>query len=224
MTGPNLDPARMRFPADRAAFVYQGPNQPILTPPTTGLKVYSNESGTTLANITDLNGTVIGDSKIFTGSDGLLPEFYGPQGAVARLWVRSEGSNRVYPLDARVIDQFGRVAQLLVGDMPPEDSMGAYGSMYLEKPAQLLYGPKTNTWPRPGVSIRGVPGPAGGTEEFLQVSPQTVWTIEHDLTYDPHVTIIDSAGSMVLGDVRYPSAGTITVTFSAPFAGKALLS
>ncbi|MGT2915625.1 hypothetical protein I6J14_05370 [Streptococcus dysgalactiae] len=59
---------------------------------------------------------------------------------------------------------------------------------------------------------------------FEQVSPQTEWTITHNLIKYPSVTIVDSAANEVFGSVEYISTSKIIVRFSAPFAGKAILN
>jgi hypothetical protein len=59
---------------------------------------------------------------------------------------------------------------------------------------------------------------------FVQGTAATVWVINHPLTFYPNVTIVDSAGSQVEGSVVYTDADTVTVTFSAAFAGTAYLS
>lgn len=50
------------------------------------------------------------------------------------------------------------------------------------------------------------------------------WNITHNLNKYPSVTITDSAGDEVEGEVRYNGANSLTVKFSAPFAGKAYLN
>lgn len=66
----------------------------------------------------------------------------------------------------------------------------------------------------------------GGGDYYVhtQVSPLTVWTIVHNLNKYPSVTVVDSGGTVVVGDVRYLNANSITVTFSAGFSGKAYLN
>lgn len=59
---------------------------------------------------------------------------------------------------------------------------------------------------------------------FTQGTPSTTWTIVHNLGVFPSVTVVDSAGSVQIGDVLYVSANEITLTFSAAFAGKAYLN
>lgn len=60
--------------------------------------------------------------------------------------------------------------------------------------------------------------------KHIQMTPSSVWTITHGLSYFPNVTIVDSAGTVVVGDIVYTSATVATVTFSSAFAGTAYLS
>lgn len=71
---------------------------------------------------------------------------------------------------------------------------------------------------------QGIPGPMGTTYPFAQSIPAAVWTIVHGLDRYPSVTVKDSAGEEVEGDVRYVDANTITITFAAPFSGDAYLN
>lgn len=51
-----------------------------------------------------------------------------------------------------------------------------------------------------------------------------VWTIEHDLDRYPSVTVVDSAGSVVIGDVQYINRNEIILTFQGAFSGTAYLN
>lgn len=51
-----------------------------------------------------------------------------------------------------------------------------------------------------------------------------IWTINHNLNYYPNVSIVDSAGSVVIGDITYISINSITASFSGAFSGLAYLS
>lgn len=69
---------------------------------------------------------------------------------------------------------------------------------------------------------RGLPGPAGGaTYQHNQLIPNEVWVIVHNLGRYCALSVLDSAGSLVIGDVVYNSADQITVTFSSAFGGTA---
>ena len=59
---------------------------------------------------------------------------------------------------------------------------------------------------------------------YIKSTPDSVWDITHDLDKYPSVTIVDSAGSVVMGDITYTSKSALTVTFSAAFSGKAYLN
>ena len=67
---------------------------------------------------------------------------------------------------------------------------------------------------------------AGGipTYVFTQAVAASVWTILHALGRYPSVTVVDSSGNSVEGDVAYNSANQVTLTFSAVFSGTAYLN
>lgn len=68
--------------------------------------------------------------------------------------------------------------------------------------------------------------PAGTTEtiEYTQRVASSEWVITHNMDKYPSVTIVDSGGNAVMGDVQYLSKQEIRVTFSAAFAGTAYLN
>lgn len=77
----------------------------------------------------------------------------------------------------------------------------------------------------------GPPGPAGPEGPaslpptvFTQSSPSAAWDIVHNLESFPAVHIVDSAGTVVLGEIHYDSPNELTLRFSSPFSGKAYLT
>jgi hypothetical protein len=70
----------------------------------------------------------------------------------------------------------------------------------------------------------GPPGPAGGTYVHNQGVSAASWIVEHDLGYFPNVTVIDSGGTEVEGDIAHIDQNTVTLSFSAAFSGTAYLS
>ncbi len=64
----------------------------------------------------------------------------------------------------------------------------------------------------------------GTTYEHSQVSPQLEWVIVHGLDRYPSVTVVDSGGAVVYGDVQYLSKDELRIFFSAEFSGKAYLN
>lgn len=79
-----------------------------------------------------------------------------------------------------------------------------------------------------GDQIAGI-GVSDVSETYIQAVPADTWTIAHSLPYAPNVTVIDSSGRKVEGDVSYPDNSTVVIHFTsagvpAGFAGKAYLS
>ena len=57
-----------------------------------------------------------------------------------------------------------------------------------------------------------------------QAVAAAVWTITHNLNRHPSVTVIDSAGDLVFGDVHYVNTNQITVTHGGATGGVAYLN
>lgn len=90
----------------------------------------------------------------------------------------------------------------------------------------LIVGPTGPTGPLGPTGPIGSTGPKGDGYylEYPVGVASAVWTINHNLGAYPSVTTINSAGDQVEGDVDYVSTYIITITFSAPFAGTAILT
>ena len=76
-----------------------------------------------------------------------------------------------------------------------------------------------------GTGPKGEKGDSG--DKFYvhdQISPSDTWEIIHNLDKYPSVSVVDSAGSKVIGDVSYVSMNELIVHFSAGFSGKAYLN
>ena len=59
---------------------------------------------------------------------------------------------------------------------------------------------------------------------YTQGVPSDTWTISHPLNKYPSVTIIDSGGTEVIGNIEYIDTSTVVVTFASGFSGKAILN
>jgi hypothetical protein len=79
--------------------------------------------------------------------------------------------------------------------------------------------------PRGPQGIQGEIGPPGPPSfsfyRHHQTSASATWLIEHDLFYPPAITIVDSAGTVLMPDVFYIDDFHIQIEFSAPTAGYA---
>lgn len=53
---------------------------------------------------------------------------------------------------------------------------------------------------------------------------QSIWVVPHPLQRRPSVTVVDSGGTVVEGNVHYVDDNTIIITFNASFSGKAYLN
>lgn len=59
---------------------------------------------------------------------------------------------------------------------------------------------------------------------FNQASATATWNINHNLNKYPSIHVVDSAQTVVVGDVKYIDLNNITVTFASGFAGQAFLN
>lgn len=73
----------------------------------------------------------------------------------------------------------------------------------------------------------GPPGPPGGAYAHTQATPATVWTITHDLGYDPGGVLVITTDGDTLDDygVQVMTRGAVLrLSFDLPFSGTAYLS
>ena len=90
--------------------------------------------------------------------------------------------------------------------------------------------PETKSWWVNGVdtnypyavTVEGSIDPQTFTHE--QNIPSSVWIIDHPMNKYPAVSITDSAGTEVIGDITYESNSRIRIEFNAAFSGKATLN
>lgn len=68
-------------------------------------------------------------------------------------------------------------------------------------------------------------GGGGGSSrfEYQQTTPSTSWAITHSLNGYPLVSVTDSSGTQIFGDVTYPSSSEVVINFTAAFTGVASL-
>lgn len=77
---------------------------------------------------------------------------------------------------------------------------------------------QTTTPPSPTVVLPEI------AYSHTQGTASATWTITHNLDFYPNVTVLDSAGTIVEGEIAYTSRNQVVLTFSAAFSGKAYLS
>jgi hypothetical protein len=74
------------------------------------------------------------------------------------------------------------------------------------------------------VGTQGPAGTASTSEVFTQAVASSEWVINHSLNKKPSVTVVDSADTVVVGEVVYNTNSRLTVSFEATFSGKAYLN
>ena len=74
--------------------------------------------------------------------------------------------------------------------------------------------------------VQVAPSTAGNDAnyEHSQVLAATTWVIVHNLGKRPSVSVMDTSGDEVHGDVSYDTVNQVTLSFSAPFSGTAILN
>lgn len=115
-----------------------------------------------------------------------------------------------------------RGTQVLSGNTDPSPSIGLIGDQYINTDTGKLFGPKTESgWGEPnelrGLTLEDV------AYTHLQVISSNIWSIVHELDFNPNVIVVDLNGNVIEGDYQY-SGNTITATFSQSIAGAAYLS
>ena len=101
----------------------------------------------------------------------------------------------------------------------PEGPPGPPGETFPEEgtPGQVL------TKTLEGTSWQDVVSNPTSTFVYKQNTAADVWTIYHNLGKYPTVTIVDSASTVVYGEIDYVDLNTIIISFNCAFSGKAVL-
>ena len=66
--------------------------------------------------------------------------------------------------------------------------------------------------------------PVAARHVHTQGTAATTWTITHALGGYPSVSIVDSARTVVYGEINYPNTTQVVVNFSSAFSGYAYLT
>ena len=119
--------------------------------------------------------------------------------------------------------QGARGTIFISGNGLPTSDIGVDGDFYIDlDDNSAVYGPKADgVWPT---------DPTGRFSQFTlrhthtQNTPSSTWTITHSLGGNPSVTVVDSANSVVVGEVTYVDTSTVRIEFSGAFSGYAYLT
>jgi hypothetical protein len=141
------------------------------------------------------------------------------QDIINAVTVSETDANSVTVVASTFVNDSGASSNLFYGTSVPPSATGNTGDFWIRTDTGELYGPKgSSAWPADSLPL--IPK----RHVHTQSSAATSWSITHALTGYPSVTVVDSAGTVVIGDVQYNSTTSITVTFQSAFAGKAYLT
>ncbi len=110
---------------------------------------------------------------------------------------------------------------VLINEGAPSDAEGFDGDIYIDSLNGSYYGPKANgAWPASPTYA------STGTSRYIhtQSTASSTWNISHPLGGFPSVTIVDSAKTMVVGEIVYNSTSSISALFTSAFSGYAYLT
>ena len=77
------------------------------------------------------------------------------------------------------------------------------------------------TQPVQKVSLKISDGIGDKNYVHTQTSASSVWTVVHGLNKFSSVSVSDSGGNVVYGDIDYIDLDTVTITFTSSFSGRA---
>jgi hypothetical protein len=108
---------------------------------------------------------------------------------------------------------------IISGSGLPSNEIGNDGDVYIDTLTGYFYGPKLEIWPQQPFFFN-----YNQRFEYNQALPSDSWIINHNLSGKPSVSVVDSAGTIIIGDIQYISNTQVQVTFTAPFSGSAYLT
>ena len=127
-----------------------------------------------------------------------------------------------------IIDFHESVENFIVNFDTNDDSFDiTFGeTQAIENPNSVLYIPQELTEEQKAQARAniGVSDVQDKTFVYEQSSASMVWNIQHNLNKFPSVSIVDSAGSSVIGEINYESIDSLVLSFTAPFSGYAYLN
>ncbi len=141
------------------------------------------------------------------------------QDIVNSITISETDANSVTVVASTFVNDAGASSNLFYAASTPSNALGSEGDFYIDTSSGNLWGPKgASSWgsdPLPLIPKRFT---------FTQAAASSSWDIAHTLDGFPSVTVVDSAGTVVVGTVSYNSTSSVTVSFESAFAGKAYLT
>lgn len=159
--------------------------------------------------------------------DQLVPNVVNVEELKNIVTVSEDAPNEVYVTMAGSPSRVQRTQWLSdEGDPTTVDPESNIGDYYIDLLTGEFYGPKTSEgWPEEPFFI-AVTTVTQQNERHVHTQgiASNTWNITHALGGRPSVMVVDSAGTMVIGEVLYISDTQVRVSFTAPFSGFAYLT
>ncbi len=133
----------------------------------------------------------------------------------------TEGSKTTLSDDVEIKDKFPTINSGHTGT--PTDNAGIAVNRGTEDSRGLRWNESADQWEHQKSTGTWVPM---GTGMFIfdQGLPSAIWTITHNLEKFPSVSVVDTAGTIIMGEVSYDSINQLTINFSSATSGKAYLN
>jgi len=120
---------------------------------------------------------------------------------------------------------------ILSGSTAPSNNFGLTGDFYYNTVTTQFYGPKLEDLSWDGcntILLYAAPENFSYSWEMAQISGPVngVYsvTVNHNLGFNPNVTIKSSAGDILETGIDYQNINSLTLTMAQPFSGTAYLS
>lgn len=129
-----------------------------------------------------------------------------------------------YNFDSGVTEEYA--LQLDINKVSRASSFAKFNDTINNKGLEYGGDYESNFTSRSLVTKQYVDAQIGSDKNYIhnQSIPSSIWSINHNLNKFPSITIVDSGGTEVEGDVDHVDQNNITVTFSASFSGKAYIN
>jgi len=127
-----------------------------------------------------------------------------------------------------IIDFHETVENFIVNFNEIDDSFDtSFGeTQTIGNPNAVLYVPQNLTEEQKAQARTNIGVTEGQDKTFIyeQLSASATWNIQHNLNKFPSVSVVDSAGSAVIGEISYENINSLILLFTAPFSGYAYLN
>ena len=74
------------------------------------------------------------------------------------------------------------------------------------------------------IAIKGDKGDSFSSDIFIQATPSSVWTYNHNKGYYPSVFVLDLFNRVVNVEIIHSSINQITIIFNIPYTGKIIIN